>query len=312
MKFENGSRVVFLGDSITANGTWMRRILQYYRENTDIRFEMYNAGVSGDTASGALQHMKETVLRYNPTDVVVMFGMNDAGRTFYKGDVTEDAVLNRRMMIDKSVFSIKQITNELASRKIRVILCSPTIYDELTDSAEENFVGVQTALREIGERAKVFAKESKLLFVDFNSKLFEISKNLYKSGETFIGGDRVHPTPLGHELMARVFLKTQGFDVEIPTSLDAMKELSNHPFDEWEEKRYALERKLIIPKFVDRCLFGGIKKSENVEKLAKEYAEKCTSDFIKNSIGLYPDYAENEEKHISELVAHTKTAYLDN
>ena len=280
MKFENGSRVVFLGDSITANGTWMRRILQYYRANTDIRFEMYNAGVSGDTASGALQHMKETVLRYNPTDVVVMFGMNDVWRTFYKGDVTEEVVLNRRMMIDKSVFSIKEITNELSKLNVRVILCSPTIYDELTDSETENFVGVQAALKEIGERAKFFAKERGLLFVDFYSKLFEISKNLYKNGETYIGVDRVHPTPLGHELMARVFLEAQGFDVEIPKNLDTMRELSNRPFDEWEQKRYSLERRIVLAAFIDRCLFPAIKSGEKVLSLAKELCEALQTDFI--------------------------------
>ena len=110
-KFENGSRVVFFGDSITARGTWMRRVLEYYRKNTDIRFEMYNAGVSGDNATNATSRIYDTVLSYEPTDVVVMFGMNDVERNYYTEFPSDTAVTERRAMIDICLKKIKELLN---------------------------------------------------------------------------------------------------------------------------------------------------------------------------------------------------------
>ena len=69
-QFTKDSTVCFLGDSITANGGWIRRIYDYYRLERKIPCRLYNCGVPGDRAEHALWRLEETVFCYEPTDVV--------------------------------------------------------------------------------------------------------------------------------------------------------------------------------------------------------------------------------------------------
>src|SRR5438876_10672897 len=78
--FRSGDRILFLGDSITAQ----------YQYSTDIelylttRFPKWNitflnAGIGGDTATGGARRFSNQVLAEKPTCVTIDFGMNDGG-----------------------------------------------------------------------------------------------------------------------------------------------------------------------------------------------------------------------------------------
>ena len=58
-RFSEGARVVFFGDSITHGGAWLRRIYDYYLTQAKIRCEMYNFGVSGNTAERGYARIKK-------------------------------------------------------------------------------------------------------------------------------------------------------------------------------------------------------------------------------------------------------------
>jgi len=312
-KFENGSRVVFLGDSITANGRWIRRVLDYYRKETDIRFEAYNAGVPGDKAAGALRRRQDTVLCYEPTDVVVMLGMNGIGRSFYSGPATSEAVLARRSLLGSEFINITVIVEKFLKEGLRVTLVSPTIYDELTDSDTPNDIGVESALYELSSRLSVYAEEKGIDFVDMHTQMFAVHKKMYKNGDESIirVSDRVHPTEEGQELIAAIFLNAQGFDVAIPDTQGELRELLARPHDEWEERRFLLERRVVDSTFIDRCVFGGVKKSEDVLRCAEKLVSEGANDYVKERVKSYTDFAENGEKYKAELIAHTKTV-MDN
>src|SRR5512139_2187826 len=64
--------IVLLGDSLTERGEW-RELLE--------RNDVYNRGISGDTASGVLGRL-DAVVRARPRAVAIMIGINDleAGR----------------------------------------------------------------------------------------------------------------------------------------------------------------------------------------------------------------------------------------
>lgn len=56
--FQDGDRVLFLGDSITRAGPWHSLISLYYETRFPERnIEWHNAGISGDTAEGALRRL---------------------------------------------------------------------------------------------------------------------------------------------------------------------------------------------------------------------------------------------------------------
>ena len=97
--------------------------------------------------------------------------------------------------------------------------------------------------------------------------------------------------------------------MEIPKSLDTMRELTNRPFDEWEQKRYSLERRIVLAAFIDRCLFPAIKSGEKVLSLAKELCEAQKTDFIKMCTESYENFDKNRKEFYAELEAHTKTVF---
>ena len=84
--FNNGERVLFLGDSITRAGGWHSIISLFYETRfPERRVTWLNAGISGDTATGALKRLKWDVLDRKPSRVVIMFGINDVNIFQYDG-----------------------------------------------------------------------------------------------------------------------------------------------------------------------------------------------------------------------------------
>ena len=210
-RFGKDSTVCFFGDSITANGGWIRRIYDYYRLERKIPCKLFNCGVPGDRAEHALWRLDETVFCYHPTDVVVAFGMNDCGYTLYtEAPLTDAGVMERRRHLDTCITSLRQIAGRCASRGIRVIFCTPTLPDEMMDSPAPAYRGAAAALLELSLRIRAQAEELGTPVIDFSTPFRDMLLKLYPEGKSIIGPDRVHPLPEGHELMARLFLRGQG------------------------------------------------------------------------------------------------------
>lgn len=311
--FSENSRICFFGDSITFHGFWIRRIYEWYRNTLGIKCEMYNCGVPGNTAVQSAGLMEETVFIHNPTDVVIMFGMNDVGCGLYEADEADgDNICERRGRIDAGISAVKQIAEKLAARNIRMIFCTPTPYDELSDfKSAPRREGTQAALREFSSRVKHLAKKYGGHVVDMNAGMYEVMRRQYKSDQSVIGDDRVHPLPEGHELMAQIFLKAQGFDVQIDESCDKLKALAESKYDEWEEKRFKLEEVSLQNYFVYWCMYGSIKDKNTVRKIICDYPEEKQDDFLKSCFGLYLKTEHSMADDMAALVLHTKTVYGD-
>ena len=76
-KFPDNSRVVFIGDSITAANLVLPRVIEAYR-GRGIKF--YNCGVAGGTAEFAVKIFDKDVKKFKPTHAVISFGINDSRR----------------------------------------------------------------------------------------------------------------------------------------------------------------------------------------------------------------------------------------
>lgn len=78
--FKPGDRIVFLGDSITAQyqySTYMELYLTTRFPGGNFTF--LNAGIGGDTANGGAGRFQKQVLDEKPTAITINFGMNDGG-----------------------------------------------------------------------------------------------------------------------------------------------------------------------------------------------------------------------------------------
>jgi len=220
--FKKNARVVFLGDSITSQETWHSAIYQYYldhRGQENIR--IFNAGIAGATAQVAWLYRHEHLYRFQPTHVNLMFGMNDIGRGDHGPHPTPEQIQRQGESFERHKRHMTMLTEEFLARGITVTYCTPTPYDAAMVCEEEKLPGCAPALERCGELIRELSRAYGCEFVDFNTELTALNRALQCLDPTksLIGPDRVHPTAeIGHMVMARLFLRAQGFEeVSAPT-----------------------------------------------------------------------------------------------
>ena len=86
-RFEEGERVVFVGNSITHGGHYHSFIWLYYMTRfPDKPITIMNAGIGGESAWDMKDRLDYDVFNRKPTYVTLTFGMNDTGYDIYMKD----------------------------------------------------------------------------------------------------------------------------------------------------------------------------------------------------------------------------------
>lgn len=231
--FRDGDRVCFVGDSITKQGGYHAQILLFYATRyPDLRLQTWNCGIAGDTATGGLKRYDWDIAPHQPTVVTVMMGMNDVNRGLYARQDVDQTVLDRRQQaIDRNVASMTGFVRRATEDGARVILITPSLYDQTGTQETPCLFGVNDALAACAEGARRLAGEyQEAGIVEFNPPMAAINAagQAKDPAFTLIGPDRVHPGAAGHLVMAYLFLKAQGvsgtvasmgFDVDTKTVL---------------------------------------------------------------------------------------------
>lgn len=217
-RFPDHARVVFIGDSITAAGTWIAHIYDHYlRHFPDSDIRMYNAGISGGSTGSALLYFEEDAMACQPTHAVIMLGMNDVWRDNYdvNPDGSHKAKNTVRWMeaLNRYDRGMRELAARLQTRGIHMTFISPTCYDESADPRALDKVGCDAALEYAGELTRRLAEEIQSDFVNFHAPM-----RLLNAAKNIIRDDRVHPIDEGHVLMAHLFLHAQGLADE-PTAV---------------------------------------------------------------------------------------------
>ena len=201
--FADGERVVFLGDSITRGGGWHSAVALYYATRFPNQHNIWiNAGISGDTAAGALERLEWDVLNHKPDTVVIMFGMNEASRPDLPGLIGSDA---RVELYRKNV---EALLERLKQENVKVVLCAPSPYDSGVKLETAGKPEVAAALARISKVARELADKHGVGFVDFFTPMSKIGADFQKTNPAFtiIGKDRIHPGEMGSTVMASLFL----------------------------------------------------------------------------------------------------------
>ena len=222
-RFPDHSRVVFIGDSITAAGTWIAHIYDHYlRTLPDSDVRIFNTGISGGSAASALKYFEENIMVYEPTHAVIMLGMNDVWRDNY--EVDENGINLRqdhaRWMeaLNRYDQGMRTLAEKLQAHGVSMTFISPTCYDESTNPRLLDKVGCDAALEYAGELNRRLAEETGSGYVNMHAPL-----RLMNAAKTVIRDDRVHPVEEGHVLLAHIFLHAQGLVSEpTPLTMDAM------------------------------------------------------------------------------------------
>ena len=201
-----GDRVVFLGDSITTQQLYTRYIEVFTRLRypaLDVSFT--NAGVGGHLARDGMRRLENDVLAFRPTVVFVNFGMNDGHPAVEAAEFEQ---------------SITSIFDELARhREIRVIVwLEPTPVD--ADGLPNSHMRRAHAAR-VRREAEFVERDGTrrgLTVVRWNRILGEALTKFRRAGlGRKLIPDRVHPSAVGHVLMAVEVLRTLGVDLKEST-----------------------------------------------------------------------------------------------
>lgn len=227
--FKNGDTVCFVGDSITHGGTYHSIVMLYYATRfPDRAIQSFNCGIGGDRANGIMSDEKfrlnVDILGHKPTVATIMLGMNDIGHTDYyaPGKDAPDAEKKRQRSLEVYDESMQKLIGALKKGGARIILITPSIYDETTklESARKDVaVGANGALGKCAEKVHAWAKQGGAGIVNFHETMNAINPRAQAKDPAFtiVGPDRVHPGPIGHFVMAYTFLKAQGLPREVAT-----------------------------------------------------------------------------------------------
>lgn len=296
--FKDGDIVCFLGDSITANDLCVSEVYQYLRKKYKIK--CYNCGVSGATATQAVNYLHSECLIHNPDYVVVMYGMNDLGCWLYWDSNTEENIPQKRkdsMELHKKNY--ERVIKECIDFGAKVIVCLPTPYDEFSHSPAEVAHGYQQVLEDAAAFQLELANKYGCPVVNYKDAIKgEIGKR------NVIAEDRIHPTPEGYHIMAQTFLKETGEkdDLDYDTPFE---------FEDWNKERHdVVENELHHLNFVDLCIRygGGNRKTteELIEFIKADYEkQENKAGFVAQAYLKFIDHGEERNLVKGEVIKRT-------
>jgi lysophospholipase L1-like esterase len=215
MKVHKGSKLLFLGDSITDAGRTrpvgeglfdpmgkgfvnvVTGLLGSCYPEYDIR--IVNMGCSGDT----VRHLKERwqcdVENQAPDWLVVMICVNDVWRQFDMPLITEQHVY---------IEEYEATLNELVASaktwiKGGIVLMSPHYIEPNPQDA------MRSTMDKYGRAVERVTLKHNTIFVDIQAA-FNNALRFYNANT--LAWDRVHPTIVGHSIIAKAFLNAIDFD----------------------------------------------------------------------------------------------------
>jgi len=217
--FQDGDRWTALGDSITHTGSYHAWIYLYQLTRFPAgALDLVNCGIAGDTAAGALRRLSWDILPTRPTVTTVMFAMNDVGLALYaNGSTSSDVLEERRAALNAYQQNMRALVGRLQGAGSRVVLLTPTIFDQTAELPAARQPGVENALAACAEFVQRLGAEMGAVVVDVHEPMLRLNRELQLADPAFtlIGADRMHPGAPGHFAMAYWFLKAQQAPAEV-------------------------------------------------------------------------------------------------
>ena len=217
--YSDGDNACMVGDSITAGGWFTCNAMLYYATrfpHMEIRFD--NAGVSGDGCNGILWRMESDILPNldkRRTVTAIMIGMNDVGRSkFSKPErerLGEEAFQNKILSVRKNYADkLSRIVKTLSENSRKLVVFTPSIYDQTAQVKSENLIGVNDELENFGEICKTLSSQAENAeCVDMSAATGRANAELQKregKDKSVIGPDRIHPGFAGGLVMLDAWL----------------------------------------------------------------------------------------------------------
>jgi len=202
--------VLFQGDSITDcgrakdneepnqeaafGGGYVKHIAtRLLRDRADDDLEIYNRGIGGNRVVDLYARWKIDAINLDPDLISILIGVNDTWHEFGNRNGVE---------VDRYETIYRMLLDYTKQRlpDVKLVLCEPFVLrcGAVTDEWFPEMPQRQEIVRTL-------AGEFDARFVPFQDAM---TKALDQAGPEHWTRDGVHPTPAGHELLAKVWLET--------------------------------------------------------------------------------------------------------
>src|SRR6202041_1947419 len=210
----DGDRVVFYGDSITAQRLYTTDIEMFVLTRfPDRKVSFFHSGVGGDKVSGGMDgpidlRLHRDVFDHKPTVVTIMLGMNDGFYRAFDPDIFESYRAGYISIVD---------TIQKKFPQARLTLLKPSPYDDVT-RPETLAGGNNKVLQRFGMFVAELAAAKRGAVADLHAPVvgvLESAKAKNSPLDTLLIPDRIHPGPAIHWVMAESVLKSWGAKPEV-------------------------------------------------------------------------------------------------
>lgn len=213
MKIEAQSRLVMIGDSITDSGRArpvgdgagslgsgyvhmvQALIAARYPER---RIRVLNTGAGGNTVRHLKERWTTDVIDLKPNWLSVKIGINDVWRQF-------DRPMNREIHVDLNEYrdTLDALVGGVRGDLHGLVLMSPYFIEPNREDA------MRAKMDAYGAAVRELAEKHGAVFVDTQAAFDHALESVHPME---LAGDRIHPNPVGHMILARAFLKAVGYE----------------------------------------------------------------------------------------------------
>ncbi len=198
---KENDRIIFFGDSITQLGEDPGGYVRLVRDSLTAKYKNLNldvigAGISGHKVPDLIARLDRDALSKKPTIVVIYIGINDVWHWDLKiGGTTKD----------KFEEGLKFLINKINENNARVILCTPSVVGERSDSLNK----LDKMLDEYADISRKVVKETGSTLCDLRSAFleYELTNNPKQLHEGILTYDGVHLNAEGNKFVATKMLE---------------------------------------------------------------------------------------------------------
>lgn len=209
-------KILFQGDSITDAGRDRDKVYSWGRSypflieaelgyDRPAEYEFINRGISGNRIVDLYARMKEDILNLKPDYISFLIGVNDVWHEIGRGcGVDADKYEKIYSML------IEEIKEALPDAKIMILepFCLRASATDSTAEEPDKWNVFRTEVCKRAEKAKNVAQRFGVTFVALQEMFDKASETTADTvGNSYWLWDGVHPTPKGHELIRREWMK---------------------------------------------------------------------------------------------------------
>lgn len=204
-QLQDKDTILFIGDSITDAGRseyfganlgqgYVNMVAGHlFRNNSELQLNVINQGVGGDRLADLIQRWDTDCLAINPNIVSIQIGINDIWHRLSANLTFSDT------MAHQFKENYAYLLQTLRERNIQIVLIEPYVIP-YPDKRKEWRPYVDTMIDIIHQ----LAKEYEATLVQLDRPLNQVATKF--SYEAVTGQDGVHPTSLGHAVIADCWL----------------------------------------------------------------------------------------------------------